>query len=65
MALSNSSLKQKIITEMESKGFVTTGQFAKTADMAEAIAKAVVDEITQNGQVIVNKGSSAGSYNIT
>ncbi len=65
MALSDSSLKSKIVTELEARGFVTTGEFAKGADLAEAIAKAVVAEITENAQVNVTSGSSAGAYKIT
>ncbi|WP_027696711.1 hypothetical protein [Vibrio litoralis] len=65
MPISNSSLKAKIVTQMKGKGFVTEGEFAKSADLAEAIANAVVDEITSNAVVVVNKGSSAGSYKVT
>ncbi len=65
MALSKDSLKEKIITELEAKGFVTKGEFAQVGNMAEAIAKAVVDEIKQNAAVSVTKGSSAGDYKIS
>lgn len=65
MALSDSSLKQKILDEMKALGFVTTGEFAKNADFAEAIAKAVIAEITENAQVVVASGSSAGTYDVT
>lgn len=64
MALNKDSLKNKIITELESKGFVTRGQFAQAGNMAEAIANAVVDEINQNAQVNVTGGSSKGMYKI-
>ncbi|MFA0238744.1 MULTISPECIES: hypothetical protein [Vibrio] len=57
MAISKASLKQKIETELKAKGFVLDGEM-----MAEAIANAVVDEINQNAKVIVESGSSAGSY---
>lgn len=50
---------------MNARGFVTEGEFAKGADLAEAIARAVVAEITENAQVIVNKGSSAGEYKVS
>jgi len=33
--------------------------------MATAIAKAVVEEITQNAQVVVSSGSSAGTYKVS
>lgn len=65
MPISNSSLKAKIVKEMNGKGMVTDGEFAKSADLAEAIANAVVDEIITNGLVVIDKGSSAGSYKIT
>ncbi|MGF1879695.1 hypothetical protein [Vibrio splendidus] len=59
MAISKASLKQKIETELKAKGFVLDGEM-----MAEAIANAVVDEINQNAKVIVESGSSAGSYSV-
>lgn len=65
MPISNSSLKAKIVKEMNGKGMVTDGEYAKAADLAEAIANAVVDEIITNGLVVIDKGSSAGSYKIT
>lgn len=65
MALSKASLKQKIETEMKAQGFVLEGEFAMAGRMAEAIANAVVDEITQNAQVTVTGGSSTGTYKVT
>ena len=65
MPLDKGSLKAKIIKEMNGKGIVTEGEFAKAADLAEAIASAVVDEITSNAQVVVTSGSSAGSYKVS
>ncbi|ANU36275.1 hypothetical protein [Vibrio scophthalmi] len=65
MAITKHSLKQKIVKELNAKGFVTEGEFARSAEMAEAIANAVVDEITQNSEVVINAGSSAGSYKVT
>ncbi len=65
MPLDKSSLKTKIVKEMKSKGMVTEGEFAKAADLAEAIATAVVEEITANAQVVVMSGSSAGSYKVS
>lgn len=65
MPISNDSLKAKIVKGMNGKGMVTDGEFAKSADLAEAIANAIVDEITTNGLVVIDKGSSAGSYKIT
>jgi len=65
MPLSKSSLKQKLETELKAQGFELGGEFAMAGKFAEAIANAVVDEITQNAQVPVTSGSSAGSYNVS
>ncbi|MEZ8060451.1 hypothetical protein [Vibrio splendidus] len=65
MALSKASLKQKLENELKAQGFVLEGEFAMAGKMAEAIANAVVDEITQNAQVPVIGGSSAGDYSVT
>ncbi|KDM89687.1 hypothetical protein [Photobacterium galatheae] len=65
MALNKDSLKQKIITNLKAKGFVTEGEHAAAGDMAEAIAAAVVEEITQNAKVNVSSGISKGLYSIT
>ncbi len=43
MALSKTSLKQKLETELKAQGFVLNGEFAMAGMMAEAIANAVVD----------------------
>lgn len=64
MALSKSQLKQRIISELESRGFVTDGEFAMAALMAEAIANAVVDEIQANAKALVSSGSSSGDWPI-
>jgi hypothetical protein len=65
MALSKASLKGKIVTNLQAQGFTTDGEHAYAAKMAEAIANAVIDEITSSGQVVVTGGSSAGTYKIT
>ncbi|MBY7898708.1 hypothetical protein KW478_19630 [Vibrio fluvialis] len=65
MALSKSSLKDRIISELQSQGFVTEGEHAMVQKMAEAIANAVVDEIQANAKANVTSGSSAGSWSIT
>ncbi len=64
MALSKSSLKQKLETELRAQGFVLDGEFAMAGMMAEAIANAVVDEMTQNAKANVQGGSSAGEHPI-
>jgi hypothetical protein len=65
MPLSKSALKSKIEAEMVKGGIVISGEFAQASVLAEAIANAVVDEITANGLVTVDKGSSVGAYKIT
>ena len=65
MALSKESLKGKVVTELQAQGFNTEGTHAFAAKMAEAIANAVIDEITTNGQVIVTGGSSEGTYKVS
>ncbi|EGR3329427.1 hypothetical protein [Vibrio parahaemolyticus] len=64
MAMSKESLKQKLASELEAQGFVLTGEFAMAGKMAEAIANAVYDEITQNAKADVTSGSSKGQYSI-
>lgn len=64
MALSQSSLKSKIETQLQNAGFVLTGEHSRASAMAQAIATAVVDEITSNAQVIVAGGSSSGTYQV-
>ncbi len=65
MALSDSVLKDLIVTEMRSRGFVTTGEHARSEQLAEAIAKAVVSHITSSATVSVTSGSSAGAYKVS
>ncbi|EGR1202761.1 MULTISPECIES: hypothetical protein [Vibrio] len=64
MAMGKESLKQKLENELEAQGFVLTGEFAMAGKMAEAIANAVYDEITQNAKADVTSGSSKGQYSI-
>lgn len=65
MALSKSSLKSKLVSELQAQGFETQGQHAMAAKMAEAIANAVIDEITENAEVAVTSGSSEGTYQVS
>ncbi|EMG1955269.1 hypothetical protein V4Z26_001271 [Vibrio alginolyticus] len=64
MAMGKESLKQKLENELEAQGFVLTGEFAMAGKMAQAIANAVYDEITQNAKADVTSGSSKGQYSI-
>lgn len=65
MALSSESLEAKIISELQAQGFTTDGTHAFAGKMAAAIAKAVIDEITANADVVVTAGSSAGTYKVS
>ncbi|MDW1825810.1 hypothetical protein R7P67_12345 [Vibrio sp. Vb0937] len=64
MAMSKASLKAKLASELQAQGFVLTGEFAMAGKMAEAIANAVYDEITQNAKANISSGSSAGQHSI-
>ena len=64
MAITSASLKSKIEIELTSAGFVLTGEHAQASAMAQAIANAIIDEITSNAQVVVAGGSSAGTYQV-
>ncbi|MDW1582854.1 MULTISPECIES: hypothetical protein [unclassified Vibrio] len=64
MAMSKASLKQKLETELQAQGFVLAGEFAMVGKMAEAIANALYDEITQNAKANISSGSSAGEHSI-
>ena len=41
------------------------GEHARISDMATAIAKAVIAEITEDGEVVVTGGSSSATYKVT
>ncbi|MGC3834195.1 hypothetical protein ACPSKX_07900 [Moritella viscosa] len=45
-------------------GIVIVGEHAQASVFAEAIANAVVDEITANALVVVQGGSSAGQFKV-
>ena len=65
MALSKSALKSKIEAEMVKGGIVIAGEHAQASVLAQAIANAVVDEITANAEANVVGGSSAGKHKIS
>jgi hypothetical protein len=50
MALSKAQLKARIVSEMEAAGATAQGEHSWVDRLAEAIANAVVDEITSNAQ---------------
>lgn len=62
MPVTAASLKALIVTEMEAQGANASGEHSWVEKLAEAIANAVVTEIQLNAQVVVNTGSSAGTY---
>lgn len=64
MALSKSSLKSKIVNEFVNLGAVADGDHSWVNEFAEAIANAVVDEITSNAKANVSGGSSSGQHPI-
>ena len=64
MALDKTSLKEKIETELQAQGIVITGEHAQASKFAIAIANAVVDEISENGEVEIVEGSSSGKYRV-
>ena len=62
--LDKSSLKAKIETELQAQGIKIDGEHAWASKLATAIANAVVNEITANGEVVIQRGSSAGNYKV-
>ena len=64
MAINKSRLKSKIEAEMLKGGIVITGERAQASVLAQAIANAVADEVTENAEVNVIGGSSAGKHKI-
>ncbi len=64
MALDQNSLSQRITQALKASGF-KQGEHSQFTTLADAIAKAVVDEIQANAQVVVAGGSSSGSYKVS
>lgn len=62
MALNKVTLKGMIVANLNGLGIVTAGEHAKAALMAEAIADAVVDHITQAAVVQTNSGAPDGEH---
>ncbi|MDT8428492.1 MAG: hypothetical protein RQ757_06970 [Pseudomonadales bacterium] len=62
--LSQSSLSARIVTEFEAQGGESLGEHSWVTRMADALAAAVVQEITENAIVQVSGGSSAGLYSV-
>lgn len=64
MALAAEELKGLILTEMEAEGFVIKGEFARSEQLASALARAIVAHITSAAEVQVSGGSSSGTYQV-
>jgi hypothetical protein len=62
MALSAGSLQSKIIDNMKAKGADVDNKHCMLNQLAESIAKAVIDEITTSGQVVTT--APAGTWKI-
>lgn len=64
MALEVDATKQELIKELEARGFVTEGEFSQNSPLMEAIA-AMVAVIKRDAEVIIDAGSSAGTYKVS
>ncbi|MUK70180.1 hypothetical protein [Aliivibrio fischeri] len=65
MASNDKDLQAFLEEELKAEGFVLDSEFAMAGKFAKAVAKAVVKERTQNAEVIIDKGSSAGAYKVS
>ncbi len=66
MALSKESLKVKLEGELKAQGFVLDGRVRYgMGGWQKPLQKRWLNEITQNAQVPVTGGSSAGTYKVT
>lgn len=63
MALSSTRLKNAIKSAVDSIDF-TSGE-KDNDELVQALADAIVNEITSNAEVVIPSGSSAGTYSIT
>lgn len=64
MALSTTSLKSKMIANLKAQGFKVDESHCMMNQMADAIAVAIIEEITTNAQAQVVGGSSSGPHKI-
>ncbi|MDW1940881.1 hypothetical protein R7Q10_02565 [Vibrio sp. Vb0599] len=64
MAVSVEATKEELIKELEARGFVTQGPFARNAPFMEAIAATLQTIITRDMEVKVTSGSSKGIYKV-
>jgi len=62
MPLSKPGLKTRILTELTAQGFDVTHTHAMTDGFAEAIANAIIDEITTNAVCIGSDTPTGDSH---
>ena len=65
MALNSEQLAKDIEAAMQAKGFQPLADKAAGHDWWLAFAEGIVNHITQNAEVQINGGSSAGTYKVT
>jgi len=65
MALSTTGLQTRIENELSALGVQIDNPHCWARQFAQAIARAVVDEIQANARVTIPAGSSAGTYPVT
>ncbi|EBK6743120.1 hypothetical protein DQ691_24050 [Salmonella enterica] len=65
MALDPEKLAQDIEAAMTAKGFAPKADKGAGHDWWLALAEGIVNHITQNAEVPVTGGSSAGTYKVT
>ncbi len=65
MALNAATLAGLIQTKVDALADSYRNGEKDNNDALEAIAEAIIEHITSDGQVIITSGSSAGTYGIT
>jgi phage replication-related protein YjqB (UPF0714/DUF867 family) len=65
MAMDANKLEDLIINKLEDAGFKTSGKHAYAKVMVNAVAEAVVEHISNQAEVSVTSGSSAGIYKVS
>lgn len=63
MAMTKTSLKDRIEAELQNQGFVLSGSYAWVNKLALALANAIVDEIQINARCSGNDNPSGDSHN--
>lgn len=65
MALDPQELEGLINAELVKRDIVITGEYAMVTKISASVAVAVIIHFLDKAEVVVNKGSSAGTYKIT